>query len=1116
MSVRRAVARRPVRRAKTARAVPRSAGAAEADPFKRLEFRLVGPFRGGRCVAVAGHPTERLTFYFGSTGGGVWKTTDGGVFWENVSDGFFKRASVGGLAVSSSDPNVIYAGMGEACIRGNVSHGDGVYRSTDGGRTWTHLGLAATRNIGCVRVHPRDPDTVYVAALGHAHGPNPDRGVFRSRDGGRTWQRILFRDQRTGAIDLSMDPNNPRIIYAALWEAERGPHYLKSGGPGSGIFKTTDGGDTWTELTRNPGLPKGVLGKIGISVSAARPERVYAVVEAEDGAVFRSDDGGGSWTKLCEDRNLRQRAWYYHHIFADPADPDTAYVLNVDAWRSVDGGKTFEQWAIPHGDNHDLWIDPRDPRRMIEGNDGGATVTFNAGETWSSLYNQPTSEMYHVITDDRFPYRIYAGQQDNTAISVPSRARIAAITGIEAHEFGGGESGYVAIRPDDPDVVFCGSFQGYLTRYDHRTGQSRNIMVWPEMSSGHAAKDVKYRFQWTFPIVLSPHDPNTLYVTGNHVFRSRDEGETWQVVSPDLTRNDPSRLGDSGGPITRDQTGAEYYCTVFAFAESPKERGVLWAGSDDGLIHISRDDGRTWKNVTPRAIPAWSTISLIEASPHDPATAYVAVDRHRLDDFRPYLFKTSDHGRTWTNITRGIPEDDFCRAIREDPQRRGLLYAGTETGLYVSWDDGGSWHRLQANLPVVPIHDLVVKDSDLVLGTHGRSFWVLDDITPLREWIAPKPRERARLFPPRPTYRIRSKGGFPGKPVLGKNYRFTDATMLGYRLSENKETGERVETYLDAGKNPPDGVIVSYWLREKPESEIALSFHDARGRLIRSFSSRPDRGEAAAPPQAAAPTEGAGTVAGPAGSARDEEKKEPRVPKDAGINRFVWNMRHPDATKIEDDPSMEEFERALAGPIVGPGRYQVRLTVGGESLSAPLEVRLDPRVSVEQRDLQEQFDLLLGIRDKISEAHDAINVIRGVRRQVAALERRASGARSRRSVTKAGAALRRSLTAIEEELIQTKARSRQDTLNWPIKLNAKLGGLAAAVAQADARPTASQRQVFADLSRRVDAQLARLRTLMDRDVAAFTAMVRRAKVPPISPPKRAEQRERKAAAARAS
>ena len=529
---------------------------------------------------------------------------------------------------------------------------------------------------------------MYVAALGHAHGPNSQRGVFRSRDGGSTWKKVLYRGEEAGAIDIVLDPTNPRIVYATTWEARRGPHYLNSGGPGSGIWKSTDGGDSWTKLSRNKGLPLLPFGKVGITVSGARPERVFALVEAKNGAVFRSDDGGATWQRLSEDRNLRQRAWYYHHIYADPHDAETVWVLNVDAWRSTDAGATFQQVEIPHGDNHDLWLDPKDPLRMIEANDGGATVSLDGGRTWSSIYNQPTSEFYHVTTDDRVPYRVYGAQQDNTTMVVPSRARLSAITHAEVDEIGGGESGYIAIRPDDPDIVYSGSFQGFLTRYDHRLGVQRNVMVWPEMSSGEGAESVKYRFQWTFPIHLSPHDPDELITCGNHVFRSRDEGVTWDVISPDLTRNDPSRLRASGGEITKDNTGAEYYCTIFAFAESPKQRGIFCAGSDDGLVHVSRDDGTTWRKVTPKGLGAWSLVSMIEASPHDAGTAYVAVNRYKLDDFRPYLFRTRDFGRTWTKITAGIPEDSFTRVVRADPERRGLLFAGTETGAYVSFDDG--------------------------------------------------------------------------------------------------------------------------------------------------------------------------------------------------------------------------------------------------------------------------------------------------------------------------------------------------------------------------------------------------------------------------------------------
>ncbi|HVB65223.1 MAG TPA: glycosyl hydrolase, partial [Nitrolancea sp.] len=666
-----------------------------------LRWRLVGPFRGGRVVAVAGDPVNPQIFYFGSTGGGVWKTYDGGRVWENVSDGFFKRASVGGLAVAASDPNVIYAGMGETTIRGNVSHGDGVYKSTDAGKTWTHLGLEKTRNIAKVRVHPENPDIVYVAAFGHAHGSNPERGVYRSKDGGATWELVLYRSDTAGANDLVIDPTNPRIIYVSFWEAIRRPWEMISGGPGSGIFKSTDGGDSWTEISRNDGLPKGVLGKIGISASATKPGRVYAVVEAEDGAIFRSDDGGETWQRGSEDRNLRQRAWYYHHIYADPQDADTVWLLNVEAWKSTDAGRTFEVVAVPHGDNHDLWIDPKYPLRMIEGNDGGACVSYNGGNSWSDIYNQPTSEFYHVATDMQTPYRIYGAQQDNTTMTVPSRSPIGAISRVEEFAVGGGESGYIQVDPRDPNIIYAGSYGGYLTRYNHATGEHRLINVWPENTLGSGAEDARYRFQWTYPIQISPHNPDEIYVTSQFVHRSNNGGSSWEIISPDLTWHDPETLKSSGGPITKDNTGAEYYATIFAFAESKLTPGLFWAGSDDGMVHVSQDAGKTWQNVTPPDLPDWALMSIVEPSPHDAATAYLAATRYKYDDFSPYLYRTNDYGKSWVKIVDGIPSDQITRVVREDPNRRGLLYAGTEAGMYVSFNDGAQWQPLQLNLPVV-------------------------------------------------------------------------------------------------------------------------------------------------------------------------------------------------------------------------------------------------------------------------------------------------------------------------------------------------------------------------------------------------------------------------------
>ncbi|MBX6753727.1 MAG: glycosyl hydrolase [Thermorudis peleae] len=1029
---------------------------------RALEFRGIGPYRGGRVVAVAGHPTERLTFYFGSTGGGVWKTTDGGRYWRNISDGFFHRASVGAIAVSEADPNVIYVGMGEACIRNNVSHGDGVYKSTDGGRTWTHCGLADTRHIGALAIHPKNPDIVYVAALGHAHGANTERGVFRSRDGGKTWERVLFRDEQTGAIDIALDPHNPRIVYAALWQAIRRPWELVSGGPGSGLFRSTDGGDTWEELSHKPGLPKGVLGKIGIAPSPAKEGRIWAIIEAEDGAVFRSDDYGETWERLSEDQSLRQRAWYYHHIVADPQDPETVWVLNVELWKSNDGGKTFFSIPTPHGDHHALWIDPHDPKRMILGDDGGASVSFDGGRTWSDIYNQPTAEIYHVTVDRQFPFRVYGAQQDNTTISIPSRSHRGAITVAEYEEVGGGESGYIAVDPRNPNIIYAGNYLGYLTRYDRAAGQIQNVQVWPETTLGAGAEEAKYRFQWTYPIVISPHDPDVLYVTSNVVHRSRDGGQSWEVISPDLTRNDPDKLKSSGGPITKDNTGAEYYCTIFAFAESPVQAGVLWAGSDDGLVHVSRDGGATWQNVTPPDLPEWATVSIIEPSPHDAATCYLAAHRYRLDDFRPLLFKTTDFGQHWQLITAGLPDDEITRAIRVDPQRPGLLFAGTETGLWVSFDDGGQWERLRGNLPVVPIHDLVITGDTLVLATHGRGFWLLDDLTPIRQFAPEQFEQPAWLFALGDVVRYRSYRGF-GHAAPGQiSHRGAGAFRVSFELQET-ETGERREILLDAAPNPPDGAVLRYFLREEPATEVTITIYDEAGNEIRRFSStKPQPAPGQEPP------------------------REPVLQKTAGVHQVVWNLRYPDATLVSGDKSMEFVRGGLAGPLVPPGTYIARLQVGDHVVEQRFRVVRDPRIAARDADLREQFELALAVWKKLSEVHEAVNRIRTLRQQLEPWERRTD----HEALSSQAKALRDRLLEIEGELIQYRAKSSQDSLNFPVRLNAKLAGLAGAIGSADARPTAAQRAVFADLVARADALLARLREVIERDIAAFNQQIR--------------------------
>jgi photosystem II stability/assembly factor-like uncharacterized protein len=999
-----------------------------------LEWREIGPFRGGRVTAVAGVATQPLVYYFGATGGGVWKTSDGGLSWTPVADRYLTAGSIGAIDVAPSDPNVVYVGTGESPIRGNTSPGDGMYRSTDAGKTWKRIGLADAGQIGAIRVHPVDPEVVYVAVLGHAFGPSEQRGVFRSRDGGATWQRVLFKDANAGAVDLAMDPTNPRVLYAAFWQARRSPYALESGGPGSGLWKSTDGGDTWVELTRNRGLPRGVVGKIGVTVAPARPERVWAIVEAEDGGVFRSDDGGETWTRTNEDRNLRQRAWYYSHIHADPKDPETVYVLNVGFWKSVDGGRTFVTIRTPHGDNHALWIAPDEPARMVEGNDGGANVSFSGGASWTGQDNQPTAQFYHVTTTSHFPYRICGAQQDNSTVCIASRSDGNAITRADWYPVAGCESGYIAVRKDDPDIVFAGCYGGYLGRWDRRTGQERTVSPWPDNPMGWGAADLKYRFQWTYPIVHAPQDPNVLYAAGNVVFRTTNEGESWQAISGDLTRNDKSKQGPSGGPITKDNTSVEYYGTVFALAPSPHDSATIWAGSDDGLVQLTRDGGRTWTNVTPRDLPEWSLISIIEVSPHDPATAYVAATRYKLDDFRPYILKTADYGRTWRRITTGIAATHFIRVVREDPARRGLLYAGGEFGVYVSFDDGANWQSLRRNLPVVPIHDLVVRDHDLVVATHGRSFWVLDDLTLLHQLSADVARADRHLFRPRDAWRLRGGGGFGGRPA-------------------------------GAGQNPAAGAVVRFYLRALPDSEVRLEFLDARDSLIRAFTTRP-----------AAPTDSLRVV--------------------AGMNRFVWNLRYADASRFQ---GMILWGGGTQGPIALPGTYKVRLTVGGWRETREFAVLRDPRVTASEADLRQQFDLLIAVRDRVSAANDAVRRIREVREQVTA-----SAGRARRLPGDAGRtigqtadSLTAQLTAVEEAIYQTKNRSNQDPLNYPIRLNNKLAALTDVVGDADARPTEQAKQLYAELSAALQVELDRLQAILDNGVPAFNRVVKERDVPAI-------------------
>ena len=1043
------------------------------DMLATLRWRSIGPPRGGRTVAVAGHPTEPMVFYFGACAGGVWKTADGGTYWENVSDGYFNTAAVGAIAVSESDPNVVYAGTGESCIRGNASHGDGVYRSTDGGDTWTHLGLSDTRHIARVRIHPKDPDLVYVAALGHAYGPNEQRGVFRSADGGATWERVLFKNSGAGAIDLSMDPNNPRVLYASIWQVLRQPWMFTSGGPDSDLFRSTDGGDTWTEITDRPGLPCGLKGRIGLAASPARTGRVWAIVEAEDRGVYRSDDGGETWEKTTDEAALHQRPWYYSHIFADPTDPETVYVLNLKAWKSTDGGRTFSEITMPHGDNHDLWIDPRDGRRMIEGNDGGACVSFNGGDTWSTIYNQPTSQFYHITTDNQFPYRVYATQQDNSAISVPSRSYKGGIVWQDAYTVGHSESGHIAVHPDDPNIVFSGAIGSApgggdtMLKYDHRSGQSQIVTIWPEPMQGLGAKEHRYRFQWTYPLFFSPHDSNVLYAAGNRVFRSRDGGMSWERVSPDLTRADESKMEPSGGPVTLDTSGVEIYGTIFSLEESPLVPGELWAGSDDGLVHVSRDDGWTWTNATPDGLPEWSLITAIRPSAHAPGTAYLSATRYRLHDNSPYLFKTTDGGSTWKCISGGMPEDQLSRIVVEDPIRPGLLYVGTETGVCFSSDDGASWRPLQGNLPVVPVHDLVVEDDELVAGTHGRSVWVLNGLSLLRQLADSDEDSGFHIFKPTDTYRASSWAETDREPVKGKIYGLPSGDPATY-YEDRGPSGETRRRFLNAGANPPNGVVVSYYFKDNPEGEATLSFLDSSGQVVATFSSCKDEPGA---------KDGA-----------------PSVPADPGMNSFVWDMLYPASRAIEGEDPKENRIR----PLAPPGTYRVHLTSSCGEAEQNFQLLKDPRVAATHDDLHEQFALLLKVRDKLSEAHDAVTSVRRIRAQVDEWVARAEAEDKRGDLAGAADTLLEKIATVEEELVQTKSRTMMDRLILPTRLETKLISLATVIAGADSAPTRQSYEVFDYLSVLVDAQLTALRDVIDTDLSSFAGLVEDLGIPPVT------------------
>ncbi|WP_431215798.1 VPS10 domain-containing protein [Puia sp. P3] len=1003
--------------------------------FAALKYRLIGPFRGGRADAVSGSLKNRNTFYFGATGGGLWKTMDGGSNWKNVSDGYF-GGGVGAVAVAPSDESIVYAGEGESTLRNNVSENlGGVWRSDNGGRSWRDLGLKDSRHIARIVVHPANPDIVWVAVMGHLFGRSTERGVFKTTDGGKTWRKVLFVNDQTACSDVVMEPGNPSVLYAGMWRVKRTPYSMESGGEGSGLYKSTDGGETWTNISAKKGLPKGVWGVVNVAVPAANPDKVYAMIENAEGGLFLSTDRGDTWTKVNSTNDIRQRAWYYNRVYCDPKNENIVYVLNVQFQRSLDGGKTFASVASPHSDHHDLWIDPEDSHRLILADDGGAQVSFNAGEDWSSVDNQPTAQIYRVTTDNAFPYHILGAQQDNTSVRIKSRSTGPAITGKDWEPTAGFESGYIVPDPLNPDIVYGGNYDGYLGRLNHRTGENRSIDVWPDNPTGSGADSLKYRFQWNYPIFFSPHNPHRLYAAGNQLFVTENEGQTWETISPDLTTNDKSRQGPSGGPITKDNTSAEYYCTIFTATESALEKDLLYTGSDDGLIHVSKDGGKHWDDITPPQAGKWTLWNCVEADPFKKGVAYFAGTRFREDDYTPYLFKTEDYGKTWRLITKGIDPRHFTRVIRADRKRPGLLYAGTEYGMYISYDGGDNWRPFQLNLPIVPVTDLTIKDNDLIVATQGRAFWALDGLSLLQQQSPDLLKKRLHVFAVDDAWR--TEGG-------------------GRRRRDQ-------QPIHNAGQNPPNGVVFRYWLKSPADTpKVSITIFDKQQKPIRTFTTR-------------------------------SKDADTRLDCESGINTFVWDMLYAPAEKIT---GMLLWTGGAGAPKAAPGKYTARFKYDDDSTDVAFAIKGDPNYQLTEADYDAQTGFLLQIRDKYNEAQKAILQIRSVRTQLQDFNSRLDS--TQKPIKKLSDSLIRNLTAIEEALYQTKSKSGQDMLNFPIRLNDKLSGVYGYASEGYAAPNRQAREVFASLSARTDAQLDKLKNILNTGIPALNKLAYQQQIPVIS------------------
>ena len=983
----------------------------DSTSFQTMKYRMVGPYRGGRSIAIAGHADRINEYYFGATGGGLWKTTDGGGTWDPVTDGQIKTSSVGAVDVADSNPDIIYIGTGENQFRGNIMQGDGVYKSVDAGKTWEHVGLENTQTVSRVRIHPTNPDIVYVSVLGHAFNQNEERGVYKTIDGGKSWKKIFYKGPAAGAADLILDPKNPEVIYASIWQVYRTPWKMWGGGGASGLFKSTDGGENWTELTKLPGMPEGPIGKIGVTVSPIDSNLVWAIIEANDGGVFKSEDAGVTWKHINSDRNLRQRAFYYTRIYADTQDKNIVYVPNVDFHKSTDGGKTFDVTIkVPHGDNHDLWIDPNNNQRMAEANDGGGTITVNGGKTWTDE-NFPTAQLYHIMATNDFPYFVAGAQQDNSTIAVPSEGWnfLNANTNTlnkttPAYAVGGGESGYIAQDPLNLDIFYAGSYSGVLTRMNRTTGESRRIDPYPRYFMGNAAETLPERVHWTFPIVFSPVEQNRLYVTSQHVWTTTNEGQTWEKISPDLTYADPATMGISGGEVTLDMSGPELYATIYALAPSFHDVNTIWAGSDDGLVHITRNHGKTWENITPPDLPKDSRISIIDASRHKAGTAYMAVKRYEMGDRAPYIFKTDDYGKNWEKIISGISEGDFIHVVREDIVTPGLLFAGAEHGVYVSFDDGKNWSDLDLNLPVVGVRDLVVTEKDIAIATHGRSMWILDDIAPIREYS--KAINNKDLYVYKPYYAVR---------------RVQDA-VFHYNLAQESEN-------------------------------VKVEILDKAGQIIQTFHA----------PKSKKEKEEAAKDSTKSKKPLNPWEKAPIPPSNKkGLNTFAWDLRLPGATVF--DKMILWSARPQRGPLALPGEYQVRITANGKTETQSFEIKVDPRVKgVKNADLNEQFDLSMKIRDKVSEANEAVIKIRAYKNDMG---------------KKISSKKLEKLNSIEEQIYQVKNESSQDPLNFPIRLNNKIASLGGIVDSAEARPTDGSYIVFKELSEELDKLILEMNSVL--------------------------------------